>query len=270
MSPASKSRSIAEPVFEVALLDAVDVRVVQEPGGAVDPASAAAEVALEPEALGELRSRSTPPGARRLRSMQTWWARTQRAKPVLVVAGEVGRRGRADRDRRRRALSSSSVDHSRQASPHRQSSHAARASSMALHHAPSLAHLRAAIRRRTPRPASGSAPRNIHISAIRSPSNRYTKALRDSRVLPLRPSVACSHSAAHPSVADAELLVELDLAVGGFEPRADDPEQPSETRVVARHRVRATEMEHEVVGEDLRQGVVVLVEDRRRHAGSRS
>ena len=44
----------AEPVFEVALLDAVDVRLVEQPGGAIDPASAPAEVAFEPEALGEL------------------------------------------------------------------------------------------------------------------------------------------------------------------------------------------------------------------------
>ena len=66
---------------------------------------------------------------------------------------------------------------------------------------------------------------------------------------------------------DAELLVELDLAVGGFEPRADDLEETAEPRMVARHRVGATEVEHEVVGEDLRQGVVVLVEDRLASSG---
>ena len=64
---------------------------------------------------------------------------------------------------------------------------------------------------------------------------------------------------------DAELLVELDLAVGGLEPRADDLEETAEPRMVARHRVGATEVEHEVVGEDLRQRVVVLAEDRLRH-----
>src|SRR5262249_35413423 len=61
---------------------------------------------------------------------------------------------------------------------------------------------------------------------------------------------------------EAELLIEGDLALGGFEPGPDDPEEAAEARVVARHRVRATEVEYEVVGEDLRQGVVVLVEDR--------
>ena len=50
----------AEPVFEVALLDAVDVGVIQEPGRAIDPAAAPAEITFEPVALSEL-----PPEVRR-------------------------------------------------------------------------------------------------------------------------------------------------------------------------------------------------------------
>ena len=68
-----------------------------------------------------------------------------------------------------------------------------------------------------------------------------------------------------PVGADAELLVEVDLAAGGLEDRAEHPEEPAEPGVVAGHGVRATEVEHEVVGEDLGQGVVVLVEDRLGH-----
>ena len=41
-SPASKIRSIAEPVFEVALLDAVDAGRLEQPARAIDPAPAAA------------------------------------------------------------------------------------------------------------------------------------------------------------------------------------------------------------------------------------
>src|SRR6476619_4989084 len=53
---------------------------------------------------------------------------------------------------------------------------------------------------------------------------------------------------------DAELLVELYVAVGGFEERADDPEEPTEARMVSDHRVRrTTEVEDEVVSEDLRK-----------------
>ena len=43
-----------QAVLEVALLDAVDARVLQEAAGAVDPAAAPGEVALEAEALREL------------------------------------------------------------------------------------------------------------------------------------------------------------------------------------------------------------------------
>ncbi len=114
--------------------------------------------------------------------------------------------------------------------------------------------------------SSRGAPRNIHISAMRSPSNRYTNALRDSRAVAVATQRGVFPLGGPPVGAEAELLVELDLAVGGFEPRSDDAEQPSDTCVVARHRIRAAEMEHEVVGEDLGQGVVVLVEDRFRHA----
>src|SRR5206468_5524174 len=52
-----------------------------------------------------------------------------------------------------------------------------------------------------------------------------------------------------PVGADAELLVESDLAAGGFEPGSDHLEQPSHARVVARHWIRTTEMEDEVIGE---------------------
>ena len=60
---------------------------------------------------------------------------------------------------------------------------------------------------------------------------------------------------------DAELLLELDVAVGRFEEGADDLEESAEPGVVAGGRVRATEVEHEVVGEELGEGVVVLGED---------
>ena len=42
-----------QPVFEVALLDAVDARVVEQASRAVDPTSATAEVSLEAESLPE-------------------------------------------------------------------------------------------------------------------------------------------------------------------------------------------------------------------------
>ena len=79
------------------------------------------------------------------------------------------------------------------------------------------------------------------------------------------PSVACSHSAAHPSVPMQNCWSSSiwPSVASKNEPRT--LEEPAEPRVVARHRVRATEVEHEVVGEDLGQGVVVLVEDRLRH-----
>ena len=108
-----------EAVLEVALLDAVDVRVVKQASRAVDPAAAAAEVALEAEPLGELASRSAPPGAPRLSSMQHLVRPHPVGEALLVVAGEV-RRGRepvevvdVERRRARRA------DSSRYASPHR-------------------------------------------------------------------------------------------------------------------------------------------------------
>ena len=80
MSPASKIRIIAEPVFEVALLDAVDGRLVEEPRGAIDPAAATSEVAFEPEALGEPRAevRRTVHAPS---SMQRWCARAHTANP---------------------------------------------------------------------------------------------------------------------------------------------------------------------------------------------
>ena len=88
------------------------------------------------------------------------------------------------------------------------------------------------VSRRRPRRASGSTPRNIHISAMRSPSNRYTKALRDSSVLssPGAAERGVLPLGRPPVGADAELLVEVDLAVGHLEDRAEDFEEPAEAR----------------------------------------
>ena len=56
------ARIIAEPVLEVALLDAVDLGLVEQARGAVHPAAAPGQVALEPEALRQPHRRSGPPG----------------------------------------------------------------------------------------------------------------------------------------------------------------------------------------------------------------
>ena len=216
-----------QAVFEVALLDAVDARLLQQAGGAVDPAAAAAEVAFEAEALGELRPEVRRPVHRAV-GQQSWWARTQWAKPSSswpVRYAAVASRSRSSTSR----VSGSTSDSSRQASPHRQPSHAARASSMA-HHAASLAAPAGGDQAKNASASSGRAPRNIHISAMRSPSNRYTNALRDSRVLPLRRQRGVFPLGGPAVGAEAELLVELDLAVGGLEQRTEHAEQPAELR----------------------------------------
>ena len=77
-----------EPVLEVPLLDAVDVRFAEEPRGTVHPASATAEVSLEAESLRDSRPEVHRPVHRVLVD-----APLVRADPVgeglLVVAGEV-------------------------------------------------------------------------------------------------------------------------------------------------------------------------------------
>src|SRR5262249_53541394 len=44
----------ASSVFDIAGFDTVDARILEQPGGPVDPAAAATDIALEAETLGEL------------------------------------------------------------------------------------------------------------------------------------------------------------------------------------------------------------------------
>ena len=82
-----------QPPLEVALLDAVDVCLFQEPGAAIDPAPATAPVAFEPETLGQL-----PPEERRAVHRPVGQAQPMGPHPageaLLVVTNQVRRRCR--------------------------------------------------------------------------------------------------------------------------------------------------------------------------------
>ena len=158
------------PVFDVTLFDAVDVRVVKQPSRAVEPSSAPGEVAFETESLTE-----SHPEVRRPVDCAVVDAPLVGSDPVgervLVVAGEVRRGGepieivdveRVELEARQQpegiappvvvACRSCVLDGS--------------------HHVVQSAARTSCRQARKASPASGSAPRNIHISAIRSPSNR--------------------------------------------------------------------------------------------------
>ena len=53
---------------------------------------------------------------------------------------------------------------------------------------------------------------------------------------------------------DAELLIEVDPTAGHLEERAEHVQETTEPAVIAGHRVRAPQVEHEIVGEDRRPG----------------
>ena len=79
----------AQTPFEIALLDAVDTRFVQEASDPVDPTAATAEVSFEPESLGDLAPEVCRP-------VQLAAIGTEPVGPspmgeaLLVAAGEVG------------------------------------------------------------------------------------------------------------------------------------------------------------------------------------
>ena len=77
----------AQAVFEVALLHAVDARLLQDAGGAVEPPATTAEVAFEPKALGELGAEVRGPVHRALARadlvrLRPQWAKASSSWPV--------------------------------------------------------------------------------------------------------------------------------------------------------------------------------------------
>ncbi len=82
-----------QPVLEVALLDAVDVRLFEKPGAAIDPAPAAAPVSFEPETLGQLPSEDRRPVHGAIGQTDLVGSHPT-GEAVLVVTSQVGRRGR--------------------------------------------------------------------------------------------------------------------------------------------------------------------------------
>ena len=83
----------SQPPLEVALLDAVDVCLFEKPGAAVDPASAAAPVAFEPETLGQFPAEERSAVHRPVGQAQPVGPHPT-SEALLVVASQVGRRCR--------------------------------------------------------------------------------------------------------------------------------------------------------------------------------
>ena len=158
------------------------------------------------------------------------------------------------------SASRSTSDSSRQASPQRLAV-AGRAGVLDGSAPRPVSPSRPAVSRRTPRPRR-AAPRGTSTSRRcgRPRTGRRRRSATRS-VSPLRPERGVLELGRPAVGAEAELRVELDLAVGHLEDRAEHAEEPAEAGVVAGHRVRASEVEHEVVGEDPGEGVVVLAED---------
>ena len=265
------ARIIAEAVLEVALLDAVDAGLVEQARGrgrpsrgsaARSPMNPSASATAHPEVRGPVdrcRRRRTAgrPRPQRAKASSSWPVRKAAvAQPVEVVDVE-----RVDVEHR---------ESRRQASPQRCSRRPSRASATAASPWQSRP-IAGRIRRRTPRPRRAG-PRGTSTSRRSGRPRTGTRRRSSTRrvPLPLRPERGVLELGRPAVGAEAELLVELDLAAGHLEDGAEHLEEPADARVVAGHRVRAAEVEHEVVGEDLGQGVVVLVEDRRRSSRSRS
>ena len=222
-----------EPVLEVALLDAVDVRIVEEACAAVDPAAAAAEVTLEAEALRDPR-----PEVRRPVDGAVVDAQLVGAHPVreafFVVAGQVGRGGEPVE-----VVDVELVELDVRQEPVRVAPAVlvARRSRVLddAHRTPVLLTAGGSGEERLGRLGQGAeehphlgdpiALEPVHEGVVRLEG---LAVAAERGVLPLGgPAVG----------ADAELLVELDVAVGRFEEGADDLEEPAEARVVAGHRV---------------------------------
>ena len=157
-----------ERVLEIALLDTVDLRLLEQPSGAVDPAAGTRDVALETEALGEADTevRAAVDGTV-LRAPQVG-ARPQR-EPDLVAPGQV-RRGRirvevvdleiVDGDLGEGAPGITPAPFITRGAGRRKY----------WLHGESLVDLDGQAKNVSA--TSGSTPKNIHISAMRSPSKR--------------------------------------------------------------------------------------------------
>ena len=225
-----------EPVLEVALLDAVDAGVLEQASGAVDPASAAAEVALEAEPLREPHPEVRRPVHRALVDAQLVGADPV-GEAVFVVAGEV-RRGREPVE----IVDVERVDLDARQQPEGVTPPVLVAGRSRV--LDGVAPRRPVLRSR---PTSGEerlgrlgqrAEEHPHLGdpiAV-EPVHEGVARLEGLAVAAERGVLPLGRPPVGP---DAELLVELDLAVGGFEQRAEDPEEPAEARVVAGHRVRA-------------------------------
>jgi hypothetical protein len=77
-------------MFEIALLDAVDARVVQEASDPIDPSATTAEVPLEPEALGDPSPEVRRPVHGTIGDAPLVGANPE-GESLLVMAREVGR-----------------------------------------------------------------------------------------------------------------------------------------------------------------------------------